>query len=359
MECLNKIIGITESDCDCIIGGLTPEEIQEIRESVSGLYLDDLEGGLQLRGIKQIDSCKNFAKMALGARDTAIKKLEADLLVALSLKYKSAKNSFVGYIGRPSYAATLNTSLANQYLKLIPNSHSDATVRVTGIRVVVDRNDTLTVSIIKVPIDANQGTIIHEFENVEVSANIYKAVDIGATPILLPLTENGEKYDYMFVYTSINGAKPKDLKFDCNCGLGKSNGYSEFLKVEGGELSDINNLNNSKKDAYSHGFSIDVDIRCYPGKLICREYDRENAIALTMAWATMYKAEELLIESVIGSNEVNRYTMMNREYLWGKRNHFKKEYESRIAYLASEIDATSSDCFVCKETKMFLGGILS
>ena len=96
-----------------------------------------------------------------------------------------------------------------------------------------------------------------------------------------------------------------------------------------------------------------------PDKLICREYDRENAIAVTMAWAVMYKAGELLIESILNSNEINRYTMMNREALYGKRSHFRKEYETRIMYLAQVIDFSSSDCFICRDNTMYMSGIMS
>ena len=356
MECLKNIIGITNSDCPCVIDGLTPEEVEKLRESESGLYLDELEGGVNIRSLEHLDSCQNMAEMALGARDTAVKKLNDDILVALQNKYRSAKKAFIGNIGRPSYTKNMNVNMPYQFMRLRPIRQSDAIMKISGLRLILDRQAMVMVNILRAPKGANQGEVIFS-ETVTASANTYTAVPIPE-PLEYPLSANGELYDYYIVWSRLGtGANPKDLKISCNCSSGS--GYDQFFDVSGGEMSDLNYLNNARGDRYSHGIVLDVDIRCKPGELICREYDRENAIAVTMAWATMYKAGELLIESVMNSGEVNRYTMMNREYLWGKRNHFRKEYETRVLYLASVMDVTSSDCFICRDTHFMKAGIVS
>lgn len=356
MECLENIIGITNSDCPCVIDGLTPEEVAKLRESASGLYLDELEGGVNIRSLEMLDACQNMAEMALGARDTATKKLKDDVIVALQSKYKSGKKSYVGSIGRPTYTGNMNVSAPHQFMRLRARNMSDAIMKISGIRLIVDRAAMVVVEIIRAVKGGNQGEVIFS-EAVTTSANAYTTIPL-AEPLELPLSGGGESYDYYVVWSRLGTeANPKDIKISCNCSGGT--GYEQYLDVVGGELNDTNNLSAVKTDKYSHGLSLDVDIRCKPGDLICREYDRENAIAVTMAWATMYKAGELLIEAVMNSGEVNRYTMMNREYLWGKRNHFRKEYDARIMYLASNMDVTSSDCFICRDTHFFKAGILS
>ena len=50
---------------------------------------------------------------------------------------------------------------------------------------------------------------------------------------------------------------------------------------------------------------------------------------------------------------------MNKEYLWGKRNHFRASYEGRINYLAASIDISSSSCFICKDTGFVVAAINS
>lgn len=359
MECLTDIIGITESNCPCILDGLTEEQKALLKVSKSGLYLDNLEGAPTMSAITMLDACQNYAQLALEARSNAVKKIYADMLAALAVKYKTGKGAFIGNIGRPSYAGTLNVSKRYQFIKIKPIEQSDAVVKVTGLRLVLDRDALVPVKILSAPVGGNQGTEVLAAD-LQAVANTYVALPIPPTGLSLPLSANGEQLEYYVVWDrGIAGlANPRDLKLDCNCGF-KGNGFSDFVKANGGELDDINMLSTGTSDQYSHGITMDVDIRCVPGNMICREYDNENAIAVTMAWAVMYKAGELLIESILGSREVNRYTMMNREALYGKRSHFKKEYETRIVYLASVIDVSSSDCYICREATMFMAGIQS
>lgn len=359
MDCLKNIIGITNTDCLCVLDGLTDDQKAAIKVSESGLFLDELEGGLSLRAVKYLDACQNFAQMALAARDTAIKKIYADIMVALSQKYKAGKQAFTGQIGRPSYTRTMNGQSQFQFLRLRAAENTDAVLKITGLRIIVDRVATFHVRLLKTFSGGNQGT---EIMNVEITslANAYTTIPLpNDQPLSLPLMDNGTANDYYLVWDRVEagGANPKDIKIDCNCGSG--NGFTSYLEARGGELTDVNMLGTKTTDEFTHGFSIDADIRCTPGDLICREYDRENAIALTMAWAIMYKAGEILIEKVMNSGEVNRYTMMNREYLWGKRNHFRAAYDERILYLSSVIDVSSSDCFICRNNVMYVGGILS
>lgn len=357
MECLSEIIGITNSDCPCTVEGLTPGEIESLKKSVSGLYVDELEGGINMAGVQGVNNCQNFAQMSIKARDTAIKKLSSDIMVALSLKYKSAKSAFVGTIGRPSYVSTLSADKKYQFMRIQPNIGTDAVIAVNGFRIIADRADTVKAMVISAARGSNQGNIVFE-QTVDLLPNVYTAVNIADLPEI-PLVIGGETMDYYFVWErGANEARPKDVKIDCNCGS-EASGFKNYAMVQGGQIDDLSNLYGGARENYSRGISLDVDIRCKPGNLICREYDRENAIAVTMAWATMYKTGEMLIESVLNSGEINRYTMMNREYLWGKRNHFRKEYDGRIEYLASVIDVSSSDCYICRENRIFMGGILS
>jgi len=332
----------------CILEGLTEEEIAKLRESKSGLYLDDLEGGVNLRAISQIDYCKDFAEKALSARNTALKKIEADVLTSLSNKYKADKKPYIGVVGKTSYTSNLNVSKKYQYLHLKPHSHSDGVLKLNRIRLIASESEQTTFRII----DGNG----NEIYSVEVQTQKNTFVTIPAPEGVLPLSENGAVLSYYLVWDRVS-AMPKNVKTDCNCG-GGTGGYKVYFEAEGGEADSLNNLTEGT-DAFTHGLALDVEIRCLPQRLICREYDRENAIAVTMAWATLYKTGEMLIEAVLSSGEVNRYTMMGRDYLWGKRNHFKKEYEMRVEYLGSTIDAGSSDCFICRESRIFMGGIIS
>lgn len=336
MKCLTNIVGITQIDSECLpVGTFEPSQ--------SGLYLDDLEGGINLKAVEGSSAYEDLEQKAKSARDTAIKKFEADILAALNVKYKDKRKPFIGQIGRPSYNSSLSSSKDLHFLKISNKGNSEPTLTINNIKLILDSSITTTVSIV----DEN-GTPYFD-EEVTTVANQFTNV-----PMSEPITLNMDR-DYYVVWETLGtGAKPRNVKISCGCS-GES--FDDYLIVRGGETNDI--FQQGRLDQYTHGFSLGVDIRCEVGSIICNEYNNNNAIALTSAWAILYKFGEILNESVLNSGEVNRYTMMNREYLWGKRNHFRKEYEDRINYLAESIDLTASDCFICKNTEFIKAGIMS
>ena len=49
--------------------------------------------------------------------------------------------------------------------------------------------------------------------------------------------------------------------------------------------------------------------------------------------------------------------MMSRENLYGKRDHFRKEYEARVVWLAYELDVSKSDCFLCQNKSITVSNL--
>lgn len=355
MDCLDNIIGITKSDCACITTGLTPEQIASLKVTKSGLTLDDLEGGLKLEAVKDIGACSTFIDEATKAVKGAEKRTKDDIIVALSTRYDTGKRSYNGSIGGTNFAGSLTPVKRYQFLKLEGKS-TDGVVSVKGARIITANNAETSLKIIK-SIAGKPAELLLEIENIQLIAN--KFTEISFDEMLLPTSLNGSNVDYYFVWDAgANMAiKPKDNKVSCNCVGGT--GYDNFISVKGGETDDLEFFPQATDYNHTKGLIIDVSIKCETKNIICNEYDRENAIAVTLSYMVLYKAGEMLIEAVLASNEVTRFTMMNREYLWGKRNHFRKEYNDRVEYLSSVIDINSSDCFVCKNTDMFFAGIIS
>src|SRR5699024_12003684 len=66
---------------------------------------------------------------------------------------------------------------------------------------------------------------------------------------------------------------------------------------------------------------------CSSKNVICEllKVDESNTIAHAIA----YKSQELLIEDLMSSGRINRFTQLSKEHLWGKRNHFRKRSEER------------------------------
>ena len=118
LECLNGIIGVTKDFCQCLHGQISQEDFNALKESKSGLYLDNVEGGLFLRNVPQLDKCKSFLDIQVQAIETAKKFFFADILAELNLKYQVRKTNFVGEIGKVSYTSTMQTNKRLQFLKL-------------------------------------------------------------------------------------------------------------------------------------------------------------------------------------------------------------------------------------------------
>ena len=352
MECLEQIIGITKDNCPCIQKDLTTEEIQELGISKSGLFLEELEGGLFLRNVVQLDKCKTFLEIQKSAIETAKKHYETDLLGKLNQKFQVKKTAFIGDIGRPSYTGSLDVSERLQFLKIAANKDSDAIVHLNSVRIFLNQDTTTKFWLYEIEEGQTEGRII--LENEVSSQNQILAIPINAQ---LPLKRRGIYLNYYLIFERLGEVKPRNIKVSCGCSGG--DGFSKFIQVSGGQSEGFSSLSTSSNDQFTHGFSIDVQIKCEAGNLICREYDGNDAISLVTAFAILYKAGELVIENVMNSAEVNRFTMLSREHLWGKRNHFRKEYFDRIDYLSKSIDVSSSDCFICRSDDFFLGHILN
>lgn len=354
LQCLENIVGISESDCPCIVDGLTTAQRDAMKLSTSGLYIEDAPGGIELRTLNNVDACRKLYDIMMKERDVAIDWAEKDLIVALSKRAKKAVKPYVGGIGWPSYAVTLPNPQQFQGLRLTPLHHTDATVIINRIRLAGNQAAALNVYIVKTYHGSGRDAEIVFSAPVNTVMNNYATVTLPAGGISLPLREDNVVLEYWVYFDkALTAFLAKDTQLGCNCGSNAStlNDYFDIRGVGFTNPSDM--IESGRFDTYSHGFVLDVELKCESKTLICREVFENEKIGIAMAAAVQFKAAELIIESVLKSNEVNRFTMQNREYNWGKRNHFRVEYASRISYMAGEIDISNSDCFVCGGNAMF------
>lgn len=348
LDCFKNMIGVTTSECQCIITGLTTAQREELADSKSGLYLDNLEGGIHMKVLKNVDACKSMYDMTTTARDEAIQMLEDDLVVALSTHYKQDKKGFAGHIGRPMYAQNLNVA-GGQGIKISPVAFMDAFITIDQIQIIVNQTANINLKLYK---RLGGNGFLEEMESWDISAigNAYTSATLSE-PLKLPIREGENIIEYYFHYVPPTGVFPKDtVNANTSCSsCGGRPAYEQYVKVQGVKMADINNPFSISTDSFSHGLIISTSIQCDEGLLFCREYADNKAVKNVMNYAARYKAGELLIEDVLKQPDINRYTTMDKERLWGKRNHFRKEYETRILWLANKIDVSSSNCYVCDQ----------
>lgn len=304
-----------------------------------------------MAAVQHADATKTLYPMTQEAITVATKTLTDDLVLKLNHQYNKSRNTFIGNVGRQSFAQTLPSGGRYKGIRLRPVDVSDAVITLTRFMLIGNATGNLTVRLMKAPYKSAIGTEVTSWV-VPVVANAY-ATNTLATALKLPLVENSEAVEYWLYYDTEEipgGFRPKDNTIECStCPKQGGPRLTDYLDADGVDFEDpAGGLNFAVPSSYSNGFILDVAIKCDNESLFCREYNQDDAVAVTMAWATLYKGGELLIESVLKSTDINRFTTQNREYLWGKRNHFRAQYEERLTYLAATIDVTASNCYVCR-----------
>jgi len=336
--CLEDLVGLSQSDCECYT--IDPA----LKESRLGLFVDDLEG-IDLELIKNAIKCgddlgTNFTKLY----NSAVTFFETDLQVAISESYKQKFNPFIGRIGEPKFTSTTPVS-SFVGLKLDTKHVEGAAIILSSINLFFNDIGTVTLQVYKndellnetYTIPVTQGTTSYSLP----------------TPLILPIYENGVKNDYYFTYNGL-GLSPMNNKVSGGC-EGVEQVRSKFISVKGVYGTSINSYA-SKEFAY--GLSLNVSISCSIDNMIC-DFMFDTTFNRRAGMAIWYKLGVLMIEKLFGSREINFDTFSDREYLYGRKGNFEKNYKNIILWLSENTTIKNSNCFICDSTKtLSVGKIL-
>lgn len=364
MECFDNIVGVTADPCECATGSLTVEQKEELAKSESGFYfLDNISDSINPRALKNAGDCKTFYDMTMQAKKSAVGLFVDDLLTALSTKYKQGKGKFSGMVGKSTYSGNIPQDTGLHFLKVFyPEGKTDTVLTLNSVRLFSSAPTSgadpreFTFFIFK----DNAGEVSEIFRHSGNMPATGQAIVAMPEPTVLPLYEDSRAISYIFAWVPPVGASVRDNKLSCGCSGG--DGWQKFFSVHGGHIDSVDSILiglTGRNDLKAHGIVLNLTASCETKRFICREYNETNAVALVAKYAIAFKANEMLNEMVLGSDNVNRFTMMNREHLYGKRNHFRAEYNSRIEWLLQNIDIAGADCFVCRDNRLYLGGIVS
>ena len=361
--CLEKIIGVTDNQTIPSYADIDAGLKTEIAISSSGLYMDRLTGGIDLMAVDTEDYMTSVLNLAVKARDQASKILNDELLLAINNRFHPAKTKYIGFIGRRSVSSTLSSSGNIQGQRYRMHEPIAGYISISQIGVNVNGSGAFNVYVARC--DANSKETLEllytfpvtSIANTWVNANLSSA----APGLKLPMEIDGVAQEYYIYWKrdEAGGFYPKDNDIKCGtCGSKNANAaLSGFMNYNGISLADINNVKNVSTDNMGHGLSVNAVVSCDHTLVVCREYEKKDAVQLMMNWAALYKAGELWIEYIIQSGFVNRDNMQNREYFWGKRNHFQKEFNERITAIANAMELGETNCYVCKDDTMTKGTI--
>ena len=91
------------------------QEIEKLGAKAAAIQLNVAE-------VKTFDNCGEYYELAKKAINSAKKRFEDDVLVALLEKYKSNKPNYMGDLGRLQFVASIPATTNVQYLKISPKN---------------------------------------------------------------------------------------------------------------------------------------------------------------------------------------------------------------------------------------------
>lgn len=345
------MVGISQKVCPCFDGQILPAQ----NVSTSGLYIDELDGGITLDSIKSIADCSSgLAGMFVSALAEAQIAYRADLMAQISSTQQRKYDPFAGSIGSLNFARTKYLTQNITALRIKPRNIWGAYMRIKAVSLFVDATTTITVRLLEAKRDQRTGDVfITELQSYDVPTlanQASKHVVPAASQIRVPMWDNtGYDLEYYFAYdrtTLQNNAKDNQIR--CNCGQSEQR-LQQYITAQGVEVAVLQDLMGAVGTQEANGIIPEVEIYCGSEDVICDAIAIDEGIKLTTAYAIRFKAGELLLGKILASPEVNRYTMSNREYLYGRKNHFRAEYFTRIQWIQENMDFTKTDCYTCAE----------
>lgn len=355
MTCLDNIIGLSETTCTCFIDGSEPTDYNK---SNSGIYLDQLDG-FNIEIAQAADDCSRdgiWARMERAVRNAKFD-YKNNLLGCIDTNYKPRINTLNVQLGQSTFQGSINTSYQFAGIKLMPMQIKGGVFIIKKIGIMINMSVPATIKIYSnVPDNNTESTLIYQ------SAPIPGVQDqlvwaTLATPLELPMWAYEKWVKYYVVFDLDGTYQPKKNGKECGCN-GTSKPYLQWMDYIGVVGNDINNPDNFSSTTEANGIVLDMTIKCRTADIICSdEYPldfTDDSYALNMAYAIRFRAAAKLYEELLNTGVINRFTMLNREYVSQKVTDWNNEYMNWINYLCANANFDQNDCLICRTTSSSL-----
>lgn len=353
MDCLENIIGLSQTACECLTSKLPEgsDEQIDVNTSESGIYLDELDGF----NMNVADGAADCAKGSVWdimnkARASAIIDFKNNFLGCVGASYKPRLQNFSWQLGESSFKGSLN-NVTGPYagMRISPMQIKGGFIYIKKIGVLINQSVPVTLEIYS---NENGGKLIYSSTPVNTTADTLTWATL-ATPQELPMwSHNTEPIRYYVVMVMSGTFRPKSNKKDCGCSS-RAKPYDRWLELTGVEGSDVSDINGFKVDStYLNGIVVDADVKCKSTEIICSsEYPLDYANdgeALNKAIAIRFRAGAVAYETVLASDQLNRQTLMKREELRDYVNKWNTEFANWIKYLCENVNIDVNDCLICR-----------
>lgn len=346
MDCLNNIIGLSQTECQCLEG-----QPDGYNESASGIFLDELDG-FNIEHIRGADDCARggYWDRMERAVTNAKTDFKSNLLACIGTTYKPRIDPLNVQLGAPNFTGSLNLNTNYAGVKLRSMQIKAGYMLINRIGILVNNSVPVTVVVYS---NVNGGTLIYQSSPIAATANTLTWA-APATPIELPMFSYQTDIKY-YVMLALDGTfQPKENKKDCGCG-GVQRPYLKYMDFEGIKGNDITNIENTFNSTGNvcNGVVLDLSLKCKASEIICsseRPLDFEDdSDSQGMAFAIRFRAACILYEEVLSSTNLSRTTLVDREQMAANVARWTEDYKNWINYLCGNVNYEANGCYVCKD----------
>jgi hypothetical protein len=338
MDCDLKIIGISNTDCECFE--------KDTEESLSGVFLNELDG-FSLQKVKDTEICElgDWNEHCEIAINNATTQLYADVLKKIqnTKKFQKAKK-IEGLLGSINKVQLMTTNKKYLVYRLALKPLKYTKLKIKNIGLYFENANPMTAQIIN-PF----GTVIQTI-TLTPQAKTYK---LQAVDIELPFSVTGVPYAEYYIKIDISNNNPYELKHLC-CGDTYRFNYSEpcFYKYTNGWRSlmmwdyhfvdtfDIQEIRECIGEYYKYmGITLDYETICNTQEIICSQgIDYTQDLGISIALAIRYKTASIVYTDILNRPNVDQTEV---ESTLALIQFWDNKYNMHIGYI-SDVEC---DCF--------------
>jgi hypothetical protein len=356
LTCFENIVGLSNIECPCD----TASDIEGSEISNSGLFVSDLVP-LQLAGAASRCDENSAWKMLDNARREAVLYTFSDF----SNKFLQRTN-----LKRPVYNGTIGDANGADWWKptkskIVYRVHccpiECGVLRLKGLGLIGNYTGNVVLKVYD-SLGVEKGSLtIAAQNNQHIKGSFTNALE-------LPLKiEGASSTDYFIVIENLPPQyQVKKNKISCGCGgcypsfncnqvrfddtgcnTPKSS-WARWIQVGTYETDTLDFFNPiNAMQAHGAGITLDCEIKCNLSDMLCKHpFDFENdAVSLSLAHAVNYKAAQKVIDKVLNSGDINRYTMLDGANLAARAADYENRYNVQMSYITSNIALDTCNCY--------------
>lgn len=347
MDCREKIKGLVGL-CGYVDACFMGDAPEGFNQSPTGFFLTDHEDGLPL--LQRIDAARiadrTVWQTLTDARTQAVNDFFHDVNTELRKANESRLQPYAGLIGNDVAGGIISTNADYAGMEIEATQTRGGFLEVRKIGVAIDTLGDTNVKILRVR-NRNEVSELYSFP-AAVTTTGMQFFELSELVSLSLYDEGCEDLRYWVVIELPTNASPKQSKITC-CGARPT--WMQFVQARGID-TDLSNI--KKRSSYSHGVTIDAILTCKGLDWLCEidELDGHN-LTLNIAKLIQWKSTSKLISSILNTTNINAFTALGREALYGRRNSVQKKYFDGLVWLVDSIPANLTDCWKCKQQKTF------